>query len=225
MVDRAPRGPIVMESARQYLRSGFIAVQVADIIRSLGYEARAHIDGNYHVVCPLIARDAGLGEIGRMGLLMTPEVGPRVRISVVTTSLPLRPDPPRFDNTIIEFCTRCRKCAAVCPGRAIPFDDRAEIDGVKRWKINAEECFTFWCTSGTDCGRCVSVCPYAHPKNHFHDLIRSGVRRSRLFREVALLMDNIFYGEKPVPLPVPEWMHSGPLFEQSERFAREKREV
>ena len=47
-------------------------VQLAAAIRDLGYPARAHIDGNYRVIAPLVARDAGLGEIGRMGLLMTP---------------------------------------------------------------------------------------------------------------------------------------------------------
>ena len=46
------------------------------MIRRLGYPARAHIDGNYRVIAPLVARDAGLGEIGRMGLLMTPRSRP-----------------------------------------------------------------------------------------------------------------------------------------------------
>ena len=93
MIDSAPLGPTVMESAQQYLSSGVIAIQIADFIRRLGWRARAHIDANYRVVCPLVARDAGLGEIGRMGLLMTPELGPRVRIAVVTTDLPLVPTP------------------------------------------------------------------------------------------------------------------------------------
>jgi len=61
MMDSAPSGSIVMESGQQYLESGKIALQVASFIRNLGYEARAHIDGNYEVVCPLVARDAGLG--------------------------------------------------------------------------------------------------------------------------------------------------------------------
>ncbi|MBN2355914.1 hypothetical protein JXO59_07360, partial [candidate division KSB1 bacterium] len=72
MLDHAPLGPTVMESAQQYLHAGAIAVQIACFIRNLGYSARAHVDGNYRVICPLVARDAGLGEIGRMGLLMTP---------------------------------------------------------------------------------------------------------------------------------------------------------
>ncbi len=120
MVDGAPLAPMVMESAHQYLRSGAIAVQIAAAIRNLGAEARAHIDANYQVVCPLVARDAGLGEIGRMGLLMTPEAGPRVRIAVVTTDLPLVPDEPTRDGTVIDFCEACRKCANGCPARAIP---------------------------------------------------------------------------------------------------------
>ena len=88
---RAPAAPVVAESARQYVESARIGIQLAALIRSLGYPARAHIDGNYRVIAPLVAQDAGLGEIGRMGILMTPRLGPRVRLGVVTTDLPLAP--------------------------------------------------------------------------------------------------------------------------------------
>ena len=64
----APEAPVVAESARQYVESAKIAVQVASTIRRLGYPARAHIDGNYRVIAPLVARDAGLGEIGHLPL-------------------------------------------------------------------------------------------------------------------------------------------------------------
>ncbi len=94
MMITAPASTVIMESAQQYLEAGRVAMQMAAFIRNLGYEARAHIDGNYEVVCPLVARDAGLGELGRMGLLMTPKLGPRVRIGVVTTNLPLITDEP-----------------------------------------------------------------------------------------------------------------------------------
>lgn len=214
MVRRAPKGPIVMESAQQYLAAGAIAVQVAEFIRNLGHAARAHIDANYRVVCPLVARDAGLGEIGRMGLLMTPELGPRVRIGVVTTSLPLITDERRWDYTVIDFCTHCRKCAEVCPSQAISFDDRAEIDGVRRWQIDSEACFTLWCKLGTDCGRCVAVCPYSHPDNLLHNLVRLGVRNSALFRRVAIWMDDFFYGKKPPPAELPDWMDNESLNEE-----------
>ena len=206
MLDSAPSGSIVMESGQQYLESGKIALQVAAFIRNLGYEARAHIDGNYEVVCPLVARDAGLGEIGRMGLLMTPKLGPRVRISVVTTNLPVSIDEPLHDYSVIDFCEKCEKCADACPSKAISFNKREEIDSVLRWQINQEACFTLWCQLGTDCGRCVSVCPYSHPDNVMHNIVRFGLKQSSLFRTAALKMDDFFYGRKPATKPLPEWM-------------------
>ncbi len=205
MLSTAPAAPVVMESGQQYLASGVIALQMATFIRNLGYDARAHIDGNYEVVCPLVARDAGLGELGRMGLLMTPRLGPRVRISVVTTNLPLVTDEPLNDYSVTDFCTICKKCADACPSQAISFAPQEEINGVKRWQINQEACFTLWCTLGTDCGRCISVCPYAHPDNLLHNIVRTGIRNSSLFRKLALWMDDYFYGRKPVPAPLPEW--------------------
>lgn len=205
MVSAAPSASIVMESAQQYLESGIIALQVASFIRNLGYEARAHIDGNYEVVCPLIARDAGLGEIGRMGLLMTPNLGPRVRISVVTTDLPLIIDKPLNGHSVTDFCTICKKCADACPSQAISFEPLQDMDGVKRWQINQEKCFTLWCILGTDCGRCISVCPYSHPDNLLHNMVRAGIRNSSLFRKLALHLDDFFYGRKPPPANLPEW--------------------
>jgi reductive dehalogenase len=205
-LDHAPLAPTVMESAQQYVESGVIAIQLAEFIRRLGYPARAHIDGNYRVVCPLVARDAGLGEIGRMGLLMTPELGPRVRIAVVTTDLPLVPSARRRDPTMIDFCTRCRKCADVCPSDAIQFGDRVDMDGVRRWQIDSEACFTFWCATGTDCARCMRACPYSHPDNWLHNLVRAGVRRSPRFRRLAIRGDDWLYGRKPAPKPLPNWM-------------------
>ena len=206
MIRRGPAAPEAMEVSKQYLAAASVALQLGAFIRSLGYPARAHIDGNYRVICPLVARDAGLGEIGRMGLLMTPREGPRVRIGVVTTDLPLVPDPARPDPALIEFCRRCRKCAENCPSRSIPFGDRQSIGGVRRWQIDSESCFHYWNVVGTDCGRCVAVCPYSHPDNLAHGIVRWATRRSRAARRLALRMDDLFYGRRPeVPAP-PAWM-------------------
>ncbi len=157
-------------------------------------------------MCPLVARDAGLGEIGRMGLLMTPKLGPRVRIAVVTTNIPLTTDNPLHDYTVIDFCIKCKKCADVCPSKAISFDNMKDVDGIKRWQINQEACFTLWCTLGTDCGRCVSVCPFSHPDNLLHNIVRKGIKNSSLFRTVALKLDDAIYDRKPAAAKVPEWM-------------------
>jgi len=207
MIASAPSGSIVMESGQQYLESGKIAIQLAKFIRNIGYEARAHIDGNYEVVCPLVARDAGLGEIGRMGLLMTPKLGPRVRIAVVTTNLPLNIDQPLHNYSMIDFCIKCKKCADSCPSQAISFDDMKEINGVKRWQINQEACFSLWCSLGTDCGRCISVCPFSHPDNLMHNVVRAGIKNSSLFRSLALKLDNTIYGRKPPSVDLPNYLN------------------
>jgi reductive dehalogenase len=195
-----------MESAQQYLNAGIVAVQVAEFIRNLGYEARAHIDANYRVICPLVAQDAGLGIIGRMGLLMTPELGSRVRIGVVTTDFPFRANKPIFDGSVISFCKICKKCAKVCPSNAISFNSQKIIDGVKRWQIDSESCFLYWCTIGTDCGRCISVCPYSHPNNFIHRLARIAIKRNSLNRWIAFHLDDLFYGQKPKPVSLKNWM-------------------
>jgi ferredoxin len=205
MVGTAPDAPEVIETAQQYARSGQIAVQLAAFIRELGYPARAHIDGNYRVVAPLVARDAGLGEIGRMGVLMTPRLGPRVRLAVVTTDIPLVADQGSRDNSVLDFCRICKKCAENCPSRAIPMDDRQMNNGALRWQISDVRCFHYWNVVGTDCGRCMTVCPYSHPDNASHNLVRWAIKQSGFGRRSALWLDDLFYGRKPGMRRAPEW--------------------
>ena len=205
MIQPAPLGSSVMESSEQYLRSGVLALKLAAFIRELGFEATAHIDGNYELICPLVAMDAGLGVIGRMGLLMTPHLGPRVRISVVTTNMPMVHSVSKPDYTTIHFCQMCKKCAVNCPATAIPEGPMQEIKGGERWQINSEKCYHFWTVSGTDCGRCMSVCPFSHRNNLFHRLIRRGIKNNLVFRYLALKLDDVFYGRKPPVRPLPGW--------------------
>ncbi len=208
MIGANPTAPGVMELARQYVEAAKVGIQLASAIRQLGYGARAHIDGNYRVIAPLVARDAGLGEIGRMGLLMTPRQGPRVRLGVVTTNLPIIADLPTRDGAIIDFCTICEKCALACPSKSIPFGGRQEIGGALRWKIDAESCFHYWNVVGTDCGRCMTVCPYSHPDSVSHNVVRWGARQSGGFRRLGMAMDDLFYGKIPSPRPTPSWIRA-----------------
>jgi len=195
-ISKAPEAPVVEESARQYVEGAKIALILASWIRRLGYPARAHIDGNYRVIAPLVARDAGLGEIGRMGILMTPKLGPRVRLGVVTTDLPLIADEPGDEVSVIDFCTICRKCATNCPVAAISFDERTPVDDGLRWAIDAETCFRYWNVVGTDCATCVRVCPYSHPDNLAHNMVRWAIKRSASARRALLWLDDLFYGKR-----------------------------
>ena len=197
MIGSAPYPPVTMESGRQYVELARVAVQLAAAIRSLGFPARAHIDGNYRVIAPLVARDAGLGEIGRMGLLMTPRQGPRVRVGVVTTDIPLIADNYQANGSLIDFCNICQKCADNCPSQSIPHGDREVNNGVVRWKISPESCYHYWTIIGTDCGRCLAVCPYSHPDNWAHNIVRWGISKSGTFRRAALVLDDFLYGKTP----------------------------
>jgi len=136
---------------------------------------------------------------------MTPDLGPRVRISVVTTNMPLPESKQKTDRTLLHFCHRCKKCARVCPVGAIPEGPQSTVDGVGRWKINSEKCFHFWTTSGTDCGRCISACPYSHPDNSFHRFIRWAIKNNLLFRRLAIKLDDIIYGPEPAVKRLPHW--------------------
>ena len=210
MMSTAPNAPVVMESSQQYLFSSVLTVALAKFIQNLGYPAQAHIDGKYDLVAPLVARDCGLGEIGRMGLLISKKLGPRVRIAVVTTNLPVVLNNFRYDPSVDEFCKTCLKCANICPSQAIPFGDKSKIDGVSRWQIDQEKCFNLWTKFGTDCGICMQVCPYSHPNNHFHNIIRFGIKYFPNFRKFAAKMDDFVYGKKPGSSKPQKWTINSP---------------
>jgi epoxyqueuosine reductase QueG len=131
-----------------------------------------------------------------MGILMTPRLGPRVRLGVVTTDLPLIADEPGDDLSVIDFCTICRKCATNCPVAAIPFNERAPVDDGLRWAIDPETCFRYWNVIGTDCATCIRVCPYSHPDHLAHNMVRWAIKRSACARRVLLWLDDLFYGKR-----------------------------
>lgn len=205
MIRHAPDGSVTTESSFQYFEAAKIAMVVARYINLLGYEARAHVDGNYRVLCVPVAVDAGLGELGRLGLLITPKFGSRVRLSVVTTNLPLIQDRPVVFG-VQDFCSLCKKCAVNCPSGAIESGDKNLYNGVEKWQSDQDSCYRFWRTQGTDCSICIKVCPYSHPNTPVHDLIRWTIRRNSLARRMALLGDDFFYGHRPkTRFPLPDW--------------------
>ena len=105
------------------------------------------------------------------------KTGPRCRISVVTTTAPFVPDAPAKDPNTLLFCGQCKKCVQGCPAQAIPDGHYSEDPDSAGWKVHADKCFTYWCKAGTDCARCMAVCPYSHDNSLLH---RKGRTASRL---------------------------------------------
>jgi len=204
MIGSAPHTPTVMESMSAYAKGAFIAAQLANFVVNMGYSATADQLRYYEELLVPLAVDAGLGEAGRLGYLLTQKYGPRVRLSAVTTDLPLVPDKP-IDIGVEHFCKICKKCAVCCPSNSIPLDDQKEVNGTLRWKLNAETCFDYWGKVGTDCNVCMKVCPWSHANTMPHQLIKWLVSRNIISRHLFAVMDDIFYGKRPKARPAPKW--------------------
>jgi len=204
LVGTAPHTPTTIASMSNYAEDAFIATQLAAYLANLGYSATANHLRHYDTLLVPLAVDAGLGEVGRLGYLMTRDYGPRIRLSAVTTDLPLVTDSP-VDIGVEHFCKICKKCANCCPSNSISVDDPVEANGTLRWKLNAETCFDYWGKVGTDCNVCMRVCPWSHASTFPHKIIRSLITRNRVSRTLFNLMDDIFYGKKPKAKPAPKW--------------------
>jgi epoxyqueuosine reductase len=147
-----------------YTKDAVTLMSLAQYVRNLGYSAHASMNDTALNI-PL-AVQAGLGEYGRHGLLITKPFGPRVRIGKIFTDMPLAPDKP-LSFGVTEFCTICNACAAGCPPKAIPFDEpkfdapnQSSFSTIRKWTTDAEKCFGFWTSQNTECSICIRVCPY-----------------------------------------------------------------
>ena len=208
MVQTSPHSSTIIETAHNYAEGASISTRLAQFIANLGYSATAEHFAYYHSLLVPMAVDAGLGELGRHGYLITKELGPRLRLAGVTTDLPLVPDKP-VDIGVEDFCSRCQKCADCCPSRSIPSGAPETVNGTLRWKLNAETCHDFWAKMGTDCNICMRICPFSHARSLPHKVIVEAVRRNQNARRLFLSLDDLFYGRKPRAKPPPGWASFG----------------
>ncbi len=160
-----------------YSRTTIAARRLESFIKSLGYPARRHspMDGYDLIGVPILV-DAGLGQQGRHGIVITPETGSNFRSAFVTTSLPMKIDKP-IDFGVDKFCKHCKICAEICPSGSISFDKdnkKMTTRGYRHWEINQTSCFNYWMQSmgGMGCRLCLIACPYSRKSNWAHALAR-----------------------------------------------------
>ncbi len=186
------------------------ATTLAQFITNLGYNATASLNDT-GLNIPM-AIQAGLGEYGRHGLLITPKFGPNIRIAKVFTDLPLSPDQP-IEFGVKKFCDSCKLCSDNCPVKAIPSGAPAATppnfsshSGIKKWTVNAEKCFKFWVGMNTDCAICIRVCPYN--KDYSKWWHRWGILFANSpFRKILLWIDKQWgFGTRKAP---DEWWKEG----------------
>ena len=149
------------QSYAAHLKGQVTASVTANYIRRLGYAARCHSSKEGEVQQLPLMLLAGLGELCRIGeLVLNPFLGPRAKVSVVTTDLTLIPDKP-IDFGLQQFCSQCYKCARECPPRAISFGDKIMFNGYEIWKPDVETCTKYHIINhgGSTCARCIKTCP------------------------------------------------------------------
>ena len=170
----------------------------------MGYPARAHCHGKYEVNPIPLAVNAGLGELGRHGMLIHEEYGSRLHLSVVTTDLPLMVDEP-VDMGVEDVCRVCMKCAHTCPTYSIPFGEKMVINGVEKWAINVETCYKGKLANRglyTNCLICTTSCCYNKHSAWWHTLagwllVKLPIPLRPFYIKPLLWMDDLIWGKKP----------------------------
>ena len=186
-----------------YSRDAMVVLSIAQYIQNLGYRAVASMNDTSLAIPTAI--QAGLGEYGRLGLLITKEFGPRVRLGKVFTDLPLAHDRPiRFG--VKEFCQVCRRCSDSCPVKAIPggvpsteLHNESNIRGVRKWSVDGEKCFGYWTEQNTDCSICVRVCPYNKDYSKWWCRMGRWLAGTPLRRLILWIDIKLGYGKRLVP--------------------------
>jgi epoxyqueuosine reductase len=108
----------------------------------------------------MAATSAGIGWVGRSGLLISPLLGPRLTLATVLTDAPLAPDAP----VEASGCGACTLCRDHCPSGAItgqewsrsrPFVELVRLGACRDYQAAGRR------TVGKpNCGLCITVCPY-----------------------------------------------------------------
>jgi len=121
----------------------------------------------------MAAHLAGLGWIGKSCLLVTPEVGPRVRWATVLTDAPLK----ATGEPMEERCGNCQQCVEICPPRAFtgqpfregePRDVRFAAHKCQEYSVETKEA-----TGLRTCGLCLYVCPHGRKRGPFEPRLKS----------------------------------------------------
>ncbi|MCL2632801.1 MAG: hypothetical protein FWD45_06960 [Coriobacteriia bacterium] len=159
-VAAAPSFTTYKESIVSYDRLGAATNKVADKLKSYGYQAQASHPLGGLVLYPPLAAKAGLGVLGLHGLLITPEFGPRQRISVVFTDAKNLPfvDVGYNEN---PSCSSCRRCAAACPAEAFRETPIYHPSG-RKTSIVSEKCTAYFAAENA-CSICMRECALVNP--------------------------------------------------------------
>ena len=189
LIETAPSALSGAATGMGYSQDAVVLLTLAQYLRNLGYEAVPSM--NDTALAIPYAIQAGLGEYGKHGLVITPEFGTSVRFGKIFTNAPIAIDRP-ISFGVREMCDICSACSSGCPSKAIPNAEpsldrhnRSNLKGVKKWSIDGEKCFSYWTKVNSDCSVCVRVCPFTRDYTTRRNRIWLRLAGSR-FRRFAL---------------------------------------
>ena len=161
--------------AKEYNRAARACRSLANFILSKGYFAKA-FQGPYATALNMIpaALASGFGELGKHGSIINREYGSGIRLSAVTTDMPLTTD--NIDEFGADnYCTRCKACSTGCPPGAI-HDEKQLVRGDRKWYVDFDKCIPYF-GEALGCAICLSKCPWSRPGNA-KKIIQSLIRRN-----------------------------------------------
>ena len=158
-IKTAPSDEATGEIWRTYSGLGVIVNKLADFLRERGFNCHPSPAVGGDVCTPPVAQDAGIGVIGKNGLLITPEFGPSQRIAAVfidADNLPVKSIDENPHLWIKDFCETCNNCIKHCPGKAIRKETQTLSDGYPQY-IEREKCAPYF---SKNCATCIAECPF-----------------------------------------------------------------
>jgi len=160
--------------AKEYNRAARACRELANFILSQGFYAKAY-QGPYASALNMIpaALASGFGELGKHGSIINRQFGSAIRLSAVTTDMPLVAD-SRDEFGADDYCMRCKACSNGCPPGAIA-DEKQLVRGDNKWYVDFDKCIPYF-GEALGCAICLSICPWSRPDNA-ETIIQSLVRR------------------------------------------------
>ncbi len=133
--------------------------KIARFLRKKGFAAHASPPLGGIALYPKLAQNAGMGEFGYSGLLITPVNGPTLRLAAVYVSAENLPmNEVNEHSWIRDYCDQCRKCIKECPPGAI-YETPIEHETGRVTHIDNDKCFPYF-GNNYGCTVCIKVCPF-----------------------------------------------------------------
>ncbi|MCD1295794.1 hypothetical protein CUJ83_12375 [Methanocella sp. CWC-04] len=155
----APSVDCMIEVQKTYGNTGVIVNKITKFLRSNGYNAvPCHSLGGV-VDYPALAQRAGMGALGRHGLLISKANGASQRIAVVFTDIENFQNTPGEDYSWVEeYCTTCGRCIKNCKVGAI-YEKKVIDESGQYTTTDGDKCLEYFSTH-YGCSICIKVCPF-----------------------------------------------------------------